>query len=258
MVRALSGMERMRSSKVSPDSHHYIVVSLLNDWLKTVAAPAATGVLLDLGCGGQPYRHVFQPYITRYVGADVATAAGVTLDLELTPGAPAPLPDASVDTVLSTQVLEHVFDFRGYLADCARLLRPGGRLILSVPMHWRHHEVPYDYWRFTRYGLTESVKQAGFAILDLRPCGGFYALLGQAFLDHRNAKGKTRRLVSIAIARLALWCDRRAMDADDTLGWMCIAEKSGVNSENCDAGLTDTCIDTTRLKTEGRDAGVCP
>lgn len=223
--QTLAGLERLRNIEVSPGSHHYIVLSILNNWVVAVAAPSAKGVLLDFGCGGQPYRCVFEPYISQYIGADVAAAAGVTLDLVLTPGAPAALPDASVDTVLSTQVLEHVFDFQNYLADCARLLRPGGRLIISVPMHWRHHEVPYDYWRFTKYGLTLSLEQAGFAISDLRSFGGFYALLGQAFLDHRSAQGKNNALISILISRLALWFDRRAMDTDDSLGWMCIAEK---------------------------------
>ena len=230
MQRALVQLERMRSIEVSADSHHYIALSLLNGWVATVAAPAAKGVLLDFGCGGQPYRQVFEPYIARYVGADVVAAAGVTLDVVLTPGVPAPLPDASVDTILSTQVLEHVFDFQAYLTDCARLLRPGGRLIISVPMHWRHHEVPYDYWRFTKYGLRKCLEQAGFAILDLHPCGGVYALLGQVFLDHRSAQGKTKGLVSKAISRLALWLDMRAMDVDDTLGWMCIAEKRSMGA----------------------------
>lgn len=236
MQRAVVQLERMRSAEVSVDSHHYIALSLLNGWVASVAASAAKGVLLDFGCGGQPYRQVFQPYITRYIGADVTAGTGVTLDVVLTPGVPAPLPDASVDTILSTQVLEHVFDFQAYLADCSRLLRPGGRLIISAPMHWRHHEVPYDYWRFTKYGLRKSLEQAGFAILNLQPCGGVYALLGQVFLDHRSTRGKTKRLVSKAISCLALWLDTRAMDADDTLGWMCLAEKRSLEAGESGVG----------------------
>lgn len=221
----LPELERMRGIEVAPDNHHYIVLSLLNRWVASVAAPAAKGVMLDLGCGGQPYKEVFSPYVASYIGADVAAAAGVTLDVVLTPGCPVPLPDATVDTILSTQVLEHVFDFHGYLADCKRLLRPDGRLIISVPMHWRHHEIPYDFWRFTRYGLTNSLEQLGFAVLDLRPCGGIYAMLAQAFLDHRNVRGKQSGVVTKWINRFALRMDARVMDTDDTLAWMCIAEK---------------------------------
>ncbi|MDE1997953.1 MAG: class I SAM-dependent methyltransferase [Burkholderiales bacterium] len=223
---ALHSVERIRSIEVSKDSHHYIVLSQLNKWIASTAAPAASGVLLDYGCGGQPYRSVFQPYITKYIGADVTAASGVTLDIELDAGAGAPLPDGSIDTILSTQVLEHVYDFQAYLVDCARLLKPSGRIIISAPMQWRHHEVPYDYWRFTRYGLEKGLRSAGFWILDLRPCGGVYSLLGQVFLDHLAVRKKLKPAAARLINRFALWLDERTMDTDNTLGWMCIAEKS--------------------------------
>ena len=86
-------------------------------WLRDVAAPATEGVLLDFGCGGQPYRDLFTPRINRYVGADVAAAAGVSLDVTFGPGEPLSLSDASIDTILSTQVLEHVADPDFYLRD---------------------------------------------------------------------------------------------------------------------------------------------
>jgi len=221
----LHGLERMRSTDVNPSSHHFIVLSQLNAWMATCAAPAASGVLLDYGCGGQPYKAIFEPYITRYIGADVAAASGVTLDIMLDIDGRVPLPDGSVDTILSSQVLEHVYDFKEYLQGCARLLRPSGRLIISVPMHWRHHEVPFDYWRFTRYGLEKSLASAGFSVLDLRPCGGVHSLLGQIYLDHLSARGKLPTVLTRLINRVALWLDKRNQDADDTLGWMCVAEK---------------------------------
>src|SRR5262245_34317396 len=113
--------------------------------MRTIALPAASGVLLDFGCGGQPYRTLFEPYVTRYLGADIAPAAGVELDITFAPGESLPLADGSIDTILSTQVLEHAGDPESYLRECRRLLSPAGRLIITVPMQWRHHEVPYDY-----------------------------------------------------------------------------------------------------------------
>ena len=102
--------------------------------------------MLDFGCGAQPYRELFSPRISRYIGADVAAAKDTTLDVEIAPGEAVPLEDASVDTILATQTLEHVFDFQFYLRECERLLRPGGVLIMTAPMQWRLHEAPYDYW----------------------------------------------------------------------------------------------------------------
>ena len=222
----LNGLERMHSIEVAKDSHQFIVLSQLNEWMANCAAPAASGVLLDYGCGGQPYKLIFEPYITKYIGADVATARQVVLDLELDVDGGVPLPDASIDTILSSQVLEHVYDFQTYLATCVRLLKPLGRLIISVPMQYRHHEVPYDFWRFTRFGLEKSLTESGFKILDLRPCGGAYSLLGQIYLEHLSSKGKLNRFWTRAVNKIALWLDKRDTDTDDTLVWMCIAEKS--------------------------------
>jgi hypothetical protein len=111
---ALRGVSRIQSIHVDPASHHYIVLSILHRWLREVALPHVHGVMLDFGCGGQPYRELFSPQISRYIGADVAAAKDTKLDIEIVPGEPVPLEDASVDTILATQTLEHVFDIQVY------------------------------------------------------------------------------------------------------------------------------------------------
>jgi hypothetical protein len=65
----------------------------------------------------------------------------------------------------------------------------------------------------------------GFGILDFRPCDGFFAMLGQAFMDYRNEKGKRGQFTASIINRIFLWLDGRLADTDDMLGWMCIVEK---------------------------------
>ena len=224
-TQALAGMERKSDIDVGVDNHHYIVLCQLNRWILSKGLAFARGVLLDYGCGGQPYRKEFLPYIKQYIGADVAAAAGVALDVELSPGQPAPLADGSVDTILSTQVLEHVYDFNAYLSDCYRLLGSNGRLIISVPMNWRHHEVPFDYWRFTYYGIEQSLRGAGFSPLEITPCGGVYSLLGQIYLDHRGIQKPLRPWLTRLLNRTALFLDRHFPDFETTLCWMCLAEK---------------------------------
>jgi SAM-dependent methyltransferase len=221
--KALTGLERRRDMAVPVHHHHFIVLSLMNRWLEDVAAPAASGVLLDYGCGGQPYRELFARYVTRYLGADISPAAGVSPDIVVRPGERLPLADESIDTVLSTQVLEHVREPEGYIQECRRVLKSGGKLIITVPMQWRHHEHPYDFRRFTRFGLESSLCARGFQILDLRPCGGVFALVGQILANALSARGVQNRPAFAAINRAALYFDRRYPDHDDTLGWMCIA-----------------------------------
>ena len=74
-----------------------------------------------------------------------------------------PVPDASVDVVLCTETLEHVPDPPAFLAEAFRCLRPGGRLLLTVPFAARWHYIPHDYWRFTPSGLDRLLSAAGFA-----------------------------------------------------------------------------------------------
>lgn len=222
----LKDLPRITNTSVSLEDHHFIVLSQLNHWLENNAKPFALGILLDYGCGGQPYRTLFGEVVSRYIGADVVAAAGINLDVILTPGSPAPLPDASVDTILSTQTLEHVYDFSEYLDDCQRLLGQHGRLILSAPMQWRLHESPFDYWRFTRFGLEEKLRRAGFEIVEMQPCGGVFSLLGQIYLSHLSERDKLRPWLTRLINRSATSLDRRYPDADDTLLWMCLAKKA--------------------------------
>ena len=222
----LGGLKRISSIEVSPDSHHFLVLTQLHRWMAEVAGLVVKGVVLDYGCGGQPYRQLFAPNTERYIGADVAAAAGVTLDLQFVPGEQLALPDQSVDTILATQTLEHVYDFELYLRDCYRLLKNGGCLVISVPMQWRHHEVPYDFWRFTRYGLTRKLTDVGFQIESIERCGGVYSLLATIYLNHRAERAKLGRRVARLVNRLALWLDKKTDDGDDTLLWMCIAKRA--------------------------------
>lgn len=215
---------RMSDMHLSGNHHHYIVLSLLNNWITNIALEQASGVLLDYGCGGQPYRSLFETRVSQYIGADVEAAIGIKLDLIIEPEAPLALASQSVDTILSTQTLEHVLHFRRYLAECRRLLRPSGHLILTVPMQWRMHEVPFDYWRFTKYGVLAALEEQGLEVIHLSPCGGAWALLGQLLNSHLAASRRGSKALFWLINRAALWMDKRLPDTEETIGWMCIAK----------------------------------
>jgi SAM-dependent methyltransferase len=117
--------------------------------------------VLDYGCADMKYRDLFAPGIA-YVGADIPgnPDASVVISADGT----LPVPDASVDAVFSSQVLEHVADPALYLAECARILRPGGRLLLSTHGIMVYHRDPVDYWRWTGEGLRRIVGQAGLHV----------------------------------------------------------------------------------------------
>lgn len=218
---------RRSEMQVSDRTHHYIVLSLLNDWMLEEALPQAAGEFLDYGSGGQPYRKLFEPNVDRYVTADVAVYRNLAPDILLTPNEPMSCEANRFDTILSAQTLEHVQDPDFYLRECARVIKNGGTLILTAPMQWRHHEVPYDYFRYTRFGLELLLKRNGFSVQSVKSTGGAFALIGQILLNFLNERRVYRPFLYKMINRTALWLDRKFPDGEDVINWMVIARKTG-------------------------------
>lgn len=117
-------------------------------------------MVLDYGCGGSPYRSMFPN--AEYRRADFVEMA----DLDYVIGSDSRVNEAgnTFDLVLSTQVAEHVTDPAVYFAECARLLKPGGRLICTTHGTYPDHGCPYDFQRWTADGLTRDIKAAGFDV----------------------------------------------------------------------------------------------
>ena len=116
--------------------------------------------ILDYGCGGSPYRSLFPN--SEYFRADFTPCEG--LDFLLPADSSVPASDNSFDMVLSTQVLEHVPEPANYVAECFRLLKRGGILLLTTHGLFEDHGCPYDFQRWTADGLRLLLERAGFQI----------------------------------------------------------------------------------------------
>jgi SAM-dependent methyltransferase len=130
-------------------------------------APHIRGRVLDVGCGSKPYRQLFNS--DAYVGLDVEQSghrhAGEDVDV-FYDGRTFPFADGEFDSVVSFEALEHVFTPERFIAEIGRVLRPGGTLLLTVPFVWDEHEQPYDYARYSSFGLQHLLDANGFTVLS--------------------------------------------------------------------------------------------
>ena len=123
-----------------------------------------------------------------------------------------PVASGKVDLVISTQVLEHVPNPGQVLLEIARILRPGGRLLLTAPQGWHEHQQPHDYFRFTRYALRNLIEEAGFREVEIQPLGGYFHYLGHRLtyipkILFASRAGLSRILLfPIEILSLGLFC----------------------------------------------------
>jgi SAM-dependent methyltransferase len=212
------------------------VGQLLND---------AYGKVIDVGCGGQPYRALL-PASVEYVGIDIADATRnfgyAATDTLYFAGDEWPDATSDADFVLCTEVLEHVPDPAQFLARAYRALRPGGRVVCTVPFAARWHFIPFDYWRFTPSGLKRLFDEAGFGDVQIWArgnaltvaCYKSMALFLPLLFPQTDSKGAawTRRLLGAPLVPLfvllALVANiSLAFDGgDDCLGYSVLAERA--------------------------------
>ena len=124
------------------------------------------GHLLDVGCGTKPYHSLFK--VESYRGLDIdspITRKQLIAD-DLYDGTKFPYQNDFFESALCNQVLEHVFNPDEFLTEINRVLKPGGKLLLTVPFVWDEHEQPYDYARYSSFGLNALLAKNNFKIIS--------------------------------------------------------------------------------------------
>ena len=127
-----------------------------------------SGKTLDVGCGKKPYQSLFKN-VTQYIGMDIEESGHDHKNEDIDvfyDGHTFPFEDNSFDSMICNQVLEHVFNPTEFLSEMHRVLKQDGKVLLTVPFVWDEHEQPYDYARYSSFGLKHLVETAGFEVIE--------------------------------------------------------------------------------------------
>ncbi len=131
-----------------------------------------SGSILDIGCGNSPFKHLFSKENIKYFGLDTIEAANFRYhnkDVTLYDGKIIPFDAESFDGFICTEVLEHVLDYNNFASEIHRVLKKGGKGIVTVPWSARFHYAPYDYFRFTPSSLKYIF--SNFSKMEIIPRG---------------------------------------------------------------------------------------
>ena len=137
------------------------------------------GRLLDVGCGSKPYQELFA--VDDYIGLDIDSEASRNRKIAdyFYDGKIFPFNENEFDSVLCNQVLEHVFNPDEFLSEIKRVLKPSGRLLITVPFVWDEHEQPRDYARYSSFGLKALLDKNGFNVIEYKKIGADASIIFQ-------------------------------------------------------------------------------
>jgi SAM-dependent methyltransferase len=173
------------------------------------AAAYAHGILIDIGCGHRPYESIFKDHVNNYFGTDWPVSNDkARQDISCDAGA-LPFKNVVADTVLSTELMEHLKDPNKFIEEIARIIRLGGHLLLSVPFLEPLHEEPRDFYRFTEYGLRNLLYKHGFEVIEVWERGHWWAVVAGSFIPQAlfsYASGSNRIIKPVMLLLVLPFC----------------------------------------------------
>jgi SAM-dependent methyltransferase len=145
----------------------YISRRALLRCIRQHARNISSGRLLDVGCGSKPYRELFS--VDEYIGLDIETSGHDHSSSEVDmfyDGETIPFDDAHFDHVFSSEVFEHVFNLDRLLSEVNRVTKKGGSLLITLPFCWDEHEIPYDFARYSSFGIHSILERHGYKVIS--------------------------------------------------------------------------------------------
>lgn len=190
-----------------------------------------SGVLLDCGCGDVPFFEIYKDNVSDIVCIDWENTLHkndfvdqyVDLNREI------PMDSNFFNTILVTDVLEHIANPELFMKEMARLLKSGGNLLIMVPFYYWIHEEPHDYARYTEFALRNFCVKNNLSIVYLRPYGGFpdivLDLINKRFVKSEKAARVFMRVCRILVNSRWYKKSRETSSKHFPLGYCLVAKK---------------------------------
>ncbi len=137
------------------------------------------GKILDIGCGSKPYKSFFK--YSEYIGIDLKKnnkSHQDEVDI-IFDGKNIPFEKNTFDSFICSQVFEHVFELKSLLQSIYNVLKPKSRGLITIPFIWDEHEQPYDYGRYTSFGITDILEKSGFKIISINKINNDISIIFQ-------------------------------------------------------------------------------
>lgn len=138
--------------------------------------PHVNGRVLDLGAGTAKYKEIIKKNAIDYIACDVKKNENINILCDVTN---LNFPPESFDTVISTQVFEHIDNPFTVAREIKKVLKTGGNAIITAPFMFPIHADPKDNFRFSKEGLEEIFGSLGFKIIDSGVFGGFFMVISE-------------------------------------------------------------------------------
>jgi SAM-dependent methyltransferase len=217
-------------------THNWLAKKIQNDGF-IILATKLTGTVIDLGCGTRPYEKEILQHAVIYYGIDWPNTLhdfqaniGADLSKEL------PIASNCIDGAICLEVLEHLPEPSLLINEVFRILKTNGKFIISTPFQWREHEQPWDYYRYTRYGLEYLLKKAGFKNITIIAKSGFWVMWILKLNYHLTLLIRGPKIVrrAIRLCLLPIWWSGQYLaplldyffgGKDESIGYFAIAEK---------------------------------
>ncbi len=130
--------------------------------------------MIDIGCGDKPYQDLFHNVI-KYEGIEIETSVHTTIKANYVyDGVTFPFKNESYDSIVLNEVIEHVFNPDVLRQEINRIMKLDGKMMITLPFVWDEHEQPYDYARYSSFGITHLLQKNGFNVEILeKSCPNF-------------------------------------------------------------------------------------